>query len=112
MTWTVNLSSVRRSAERCGTFVSMNFNTFPRSMIVVVALLVAGCGAHRSDADLEERFKERRTEFDALLLMAQQDAHMARVARDFTWLTTDVSWPRENIGISAERWSEYRRLFR
>jgi len=93
---------------------NMHFSTSLRTMIVVVAFLVTGCRAHhhRSDADLDENFKEHRPAINALLLMAQQDSHMARIAPDFTWLTTDVSWPRENIGISAERWSEYRRLFK
>lgn len=44
--------------------------------------------------------------------MANEDAHLTRIALDFTWLDDDVAWPRKNVGISAERWDDYRKLFR
>jgi hypothetical protein len=39
------------------------------------------------------------------------DAHVIRIAQDFTLLDTDSSWPREDIGFSEARWNEYRALF-
>lgn len=30
----------------------------------------------------------------------------------FTYLATDASWPRTDIGFSQDRWNEYRDLFR
>jgi hypothetical protein len=66
----------------------------------------------RSDAALKSHFLRHRADFEKLLSMAQEDAHVVRVAPDFTWLDDDFAWPRKNVGISAERWDEYRKLFR
>jgi hypothetical protein len=44
--------------------------------------------------------------------MAEEDTHVIRIAGDFTWLDTDVSWPRKDVGISDQRWEQYRTLFR
>jgi hypothetical protein len=44
--------------------------------------------------------------------MARQDKHLDRIAPDFTWLVTDASWPRADVGLSTERWNRYRDLFR
>ena len=44
--------------------------------------------------------------------MATEDSHLTRIDPTFTWLDTDVSWPRKNIGFSQLRWNEYRDLFR
>jgi hypothetical protein len=47
-----------------------------------------------------------------LVLMAQQDKHLTRIAPDFTWLDTDASRPRANVGLSTEHWNRGRDLFR
>lgn len=65
-----------------------------------------------SDAALEGRFSRNQSEFINLVQMFNQDEHVTRIAPGFTWLDTDASWPRKNIGFSEERWDEYRRLFR
>ncbi len=44
--------------------------------------------------------------------MAEQNNLLSRVAQDFTWLHDSVAWPREDIGISKERWQTHRNLFR
>ena len=44
--------------------------------------------------------------------MANEDGHLARIAPDFTWLDDDFAWPRKNVGISEQRWNEYRQIFR
>lgn len=44
--------------------------------------------------------------------MADKDSRLTRIAPDFTWLDDDVAWPRKDVGISAQRWNEYRQLFR
>ena len=33
------------------------------------------------------------------------------MAEDFTRLESDWSWPREDVGLSDERWNRYRDLF-
>ena len=43
--------------------------------------------------------------------MAEADADLIRIARDFTWLRSKSSWPRGDIGLTETRWWEYRALF-
>jgi hypothetical protein len=43
--------------------------------------------------------------------MAQEDSKLIRIAPDFTWLSNNNKWPREDAGIPESRWSEYRILF-
>lgn len=65
----------------------------------------------RSDAALTSHFVKHRADFERLVAMANEDAHLTRIAPDFTWLDDDVAWPRKNVGISEQRWDEYRQLF-
>lgn len=67
---------------------------------------------HPSDAQLKWKFSQRRGDFEKLVKMADEDKHVTRIAADFTWLDTDASWPRKDVGFSAERWNAYRSLFR
>jgi len=67
---------------------------------------------YRSDATLKAQFLEHRADFEKLVAMAQEDVHLTRIAPDFTWLDDSVAWPRKNVGISEQRWNEYRMLFR
>ncbi len=64
-----------------------------------------------SDAAMRDRFLAHRADFEQLVAMANENDHLVRIAPDFTWLDDDSAWPRKNIGISAERWGDYRRLF-
>jgi hypothetical protein len=82
--------------------------------LVLTATLSVACAGHPSDAILERRLLNQRAEFDSLVSMAQMDPHVIRIARDFTWLDTDVSWPRptDRLGFSEQRWDDYRRRFR
>ena len=43
--------------------------------------------------------------------MSNQDAHVTLIRPNLTYLDTDASWPRKNIGFSDGRWNEYRRMF-
>jgi hypothetical protein len=60
---------------------------------------------------LKQQFAGREADLQQLVVMAQQDKHVVRIAPDFTWLDTDASWPRANVGFSWERWNRYRDLF-
>jgi hypothetical protein len=60
---------------------------------------------------LERQFPGRELDLQQLVAMAQQDTHVVRIASDFTWLDTDASWPRANLGFSHERWYRYQELF-
>jgi hypothetical protein len=65
-----------------------------------------------SDEALRAHFLANDTGFERLVVMAQEDNHLTRIAPDFTWLDDDVAWPRKNVGISEQRWNDYRKLFR
>lgn len=66
----------------------------------------------RSDGALKSHFLRHRADFQKLVAMANEDVHLTKIARDFTWLDDDAGWPRKNVGISEERWNDYRKLFR
>lgn len=65
-----------------------------------------------TDEALRARFLAHRFDFERLVAMTNEDSHLTRIAPDFTWLDDNVAWPRKNIGISAQRWNDYRQLFR
>lgn len=69
---------------------------------------------HPADHELEAMFKAHQEEFETLVKMSDVDERVIRIAPDFTWLKTNVNWPRPESewGISKERWDEYRRLFK
>lgn len=90
-----------------------------RRLLIVSIVPVAGClwlawslmvpvadSRHLPDADLIRRFHEQRNDFELLLSMVQHDKGLQRV--DDTW--TSPERPSE-IGVSADRIAEYRRLF-
>jgi len=64
-----------------------------------------------SDEALRARFLGHRADFEKLVAMANEDNNLTRIALDFTWLDDDVSWPRKDVGISAQRWTDYRQIF-
>lgn len=64
-----------------------------------------------SDETLRTLFLAHRVDFGRLVVMANEDSHLTRIAPDFTWLDNDVAWPRKNVGISEQRWNDYRQLF-
>jgi hypothetical protein len=73
--------------------------------------LFASPGPLPSDEALRARFLAHRADFERLVAMANEDNHLIRIAPDFTWLDDDSSWPRKNVGISEQRWNDYRRIF-
>ena len=64
------------------------------------------------DKALRARFFAHHADFEKLVAMANEDSRLTRIAPDFTWLDDDVAWPRSNVGISEQRWAEYRQIFR
>lgn len=81
------------------------------TLVAVIAASVAGAGSVPSDEALRARFLANRVDFERLVAMSNEDSHLTRIAPDFTWLDDDVSWPRRNVGISEQRWNDYRELF-
>ena len=91
----------------------------PTIIVAMLGLTAVGVFAqagpsktHMSDEVLRTRFLAHRVDFEKLVVMAQEDSHLTRIAPDFTWLDDDVAWPRKNVGISEERWNDYRQAFR
>lgn len=60
---------------------------------------------------LADEFKASETELESLRKMADADAGLIRIAVDFTWQKDNSHWPRNDTGLTPERWSEYRALF-
>jgi hypothetical protein len=83
-------------------------------LAVVAAALAFAATTSRSTSDdaLQDRFFAHRADFERLVAMANEDSHLIRIAPDFTWLDDDSSWPRKDVGISEERWNDYRQVFR
>lgn len=63
------------------------------------------------DPALLANFDHNFNEFQKLLAMVGEDSHLIRIADDFTWLDSSSKWPRADIGLSPQRWNEYRSLF-
>ncbi len=88
-------------------------------MVVMLGLTALGAIAQSaapkplpSDKALRARFFAHRADFEKLVAMANEDSRLTRIAPDFTWLGDDVAWPRKNVGISEQRWTDYRQIFR
>ncbi len=80
--------------------------------LTAVALGLATARSNlRSDAALQSLFLNHRADFESLVAMSDEDVHLTRIAPNFTWLDDSVAWPRKNVGISEQRWDEYRLLF-
>jgi hypothetical protein len=62
--------------------------------------------------ELRVNFLQDSEGLEKLRAMAMQDAHVIRIAADFTWVDTDTKWPRDDVGFSEARWSEYRSAFK
>ena len=77
----------------------------------VVAVLAALSGCIQSESSLRSNFYGDRAAFEEMLELFAQDDHLVRVANDFTRLKHDWSWPREDVGLTPERWDRYRALF-
>ena len=75
-----------------------------------------GCGSRPAlptDERLAASFGSHSEKINSLQSMFAEDAHLVRIARDFTWLDTNTSWPRNEAdwGLSPERWNSYRDAF-
>jgi hypothetical protein len=97
---------------------TLNFTRLERiSHLLVPAFccfFVVSCGClfgGPSDAALQKKFFRNESQFNKLAQMSNEDWHVARITSGFTWLDTDASWPRSNIGFSPQRWNQYRELF-
>ena len=98
-----NLSNAKR-------MVSALYKT-GRLTVPISLILFLGCSKIPPDAKLKELFYANRDDFNRLVQMSEQDVRVVRIDFDFTIMDTD-SEPQKNVGLSPERWQEYRALFR
>lgn len=64
------------------------------------------------DGELEKRFASIRESLEQLRTMASDEKTLFRIAPEFTLDKDAVKWPREDAGLSKERWNSYRALFK
>jgi hypothetical protein len=70
-------------------------------------MLLGSCSTLPLDAKLKGIFYGNRDDFNRLVQMSEQDPQLMRIDFDFT-----DSGPRKNVGLSEDRWQQYRVLFR
>jgi hypothetical protein len=85
----------------------------PYVLVGMVSLgLLLGCNrALVPDASLRKVFYANRDDFSKLVSMSQQDRMLVRIKTDLTLMQTE-SGVKKNVGLSVDRWQEYRVLFR
>lgn len=81
------------------------------AVLLIVSGFLIGCSLV-SDKKLEARFHANEPDFNRLVQMANENSHVILITAKLTSLDNDSSWPRKDLGMSPERWDEYRRLFR
>jgi len=83
------------------------------SLSFLLMFLMWSCGGP-SDTTLRSQFQSHRSELDVLARMSQEDADGIRITDNFRRLEDDWGGarPKSKRGITREKWSEYRRLFR
>lgn len=82
--------------------------------VVILALFLClcwGCSLE-SDSSLARNFENHRSDFERLIQMYGEDVHLTTIAPGFTYLDVNASWPRKEVGITEQRWNEYRSLFK
>lgn len=82
-------------------------------LALVSVMVVTSCRLP-SDSELRASYRKHRAELQQLADMFAADQNLVRVAPGFVWRIDDFSWPRpvEKLGISVDRWEDYRRRFR
>ena len=87
------------------------------SVLVAVIALAMSCspwgdyGTIQDEASLRQLFQQHRAELEQIRELFAKDSHLVRVAPTFTRFRHDWSWPREDVGLTPERWELYRQLF-
>jgi len=101
-------------------FTSFNFWATGASAKVpqqVLLTLARAAAPVPSDIDLLDQpslvnqFNASADGLEKLRKMAAADKRVIRIAVDFTWLKEKSNWPRDDVGLTPARWSEYRALF-
>jgi hypothetical protein len=83
---------------------------------VFILLLIILAWASRnwslvSDAKLRDNFYAKQDDFKKLASMSEQDRPLIRIRNDLTLMQTDFG-VKQNVGLTVDRWQEYRVLFK
>lgn len=86
------------------------------ALVMATMLLLNGCFSEPAESDIGLLFRAKRPILERLVEMSNEDyerTSVTRIAPDFTRLENNWGWPRpENeLGMSVERWEEYKKLF-
>jgi hypothetical protein len=101
-------------------FTSYNFGAtgaaakIPQQVLLTLAQAAAPLPtdiALLDQPNLADQFNASADGLETLRKMAVADERMTRIAVDFTWLKDKSNWPRDDVGLTPARWSEYRALF-
>jgi hypothetical protein len=101
-------------------FTSYNFGAtgaaakIPQQALLTLAQAAAPLPSDISLLDQPNLVSQYNTIADGLETlrkMTMADERLTRIAIDFTWLKDKSNWPRDDVGLTAARWSEYRALF-
>jgi len=88
----------------------------PQTLVVLAGLAAAvACDeaprAHQADAVLKANFAQHRAAFERLVVLAESDRRFRRVADDWVSVNDMTNEDAKRL-MPAERWNEFRRLFR
>ena len=107
-------------SSRFRAFTSFNFGTtgaaakVPQQVLMTLAQAAAPVETDIALLDrpsLVNQFNASADGLETLRKMAVADEQVTRIAVDFTWLRDKSNWPRDEVGLTPARWSEYRALF-
>lgn len=75
----------------------------------------SACDApHPSDAALAAEFRDKRSDYEKLLRMVQEETRVTRISYDFIWIDgAGTPTPEQQTALLPKaRWDQYRRLFK
>ena len=90
-------------------------NSIGKYLLVVGATtFIYGCDRRfPTDADMEKAFSENRSDFDRIVRMSNEDSNLTNIRYTFTVVEgKGSSSDTGDVGLSEERWDEYRKLFK
>ena len=99
--------------------VSQYLNKLSAWLLLGLSVSLASCteDSPPTEAEVIARFERSAPALSTLAQMSDEDfsrTGVTRIADHFTRLKDNWAWPRADstIGVSPERWTEYRRLFK
>lgn len=89
----------------------MKVNNYFIFFIIITVSIIYLSNSSQDEASLLKLFTENKEILCKIIYMQKEDYQVIRISPSFTRLYNDWSWPRDDIGITTERWNEYKKLF-